>query len=525
MTGTTIKTARAVTVINIDKGVSLMKECLIITAILTAVIAGGCGHGNRHSGCGGHSHDEHLQLGAYCCDLEVFVDASPFVAGQTSNITAYFSHLENFKPLASGRVTASLIIGAGGVRQTLDKPAKAGVYYFRLNPSAAGSGKIVFDIETPQGKSQIVVPNITVYEDEHEAREAAAAAAVTSSDGVVFTKEQRWKSDFATAEVERAPFGHIIRTAAQIQPSQSGERIISAHTSGIVHFNTVMTEGITVNSGQTLFTIDGSAAADNNLSVRYAEAENEYNRAKAEFERKAELAKVNIVSQSDLLRARTEFTNAEAIYNNMRRNFSAGRQSARSPITGFVTRVMAQKGQYVEAGQPILVVSQNRDLFIRAELRPRYFHLLNNIASVNIRPMNGERAFSLEELGGRVLSYGRSTDVSNPLVPVVFQINNSAGFIAGSFVELFIKTQNAQQAIIVPNESIVEEMGSNFVFVQLTPEYFEKRAVRIGMTDGVHTEIREGNVAAGERVVSRGAILVKLAQASGALDPHAGHAH
>ena len=63
-----------------------------------------------------------------------------------------------------------------------------------------------------------------------------------------------------------------------------------------------------------------------------------------------------------------------------------------------------------------------------------------------------------------------------------------------------------------------------FVFVQLTPEFFEKRPVKTGATDGVRIEIKEG-VTKGERVVSRGAILVKLAQASGALDPHAGHAH
>jgi RND family efflux transporter MFP subunit len=295
--------------------------------------------------------------------------------------------------------------------------------------------------------------------------------------------------------------------------------------SGMTLFtNDMVTEGKAVHAGQSLFTIDGSVTADNNLAIRYAQAESEYNRAKAEYERKTELAKENIVSQSDLLQAKTEFTNAEALYNTLQRNFSAGRQNITSPIGGYVTRVLVQNGQFVEAGQPVLIVSQNRDLFLKAELQPRFFDLLANITSATIRTLNNNRTFTLEELGGRVLSYGKSADVSNPLIPIVFQVKNTAGLLPGSFVEMFIKTQTSVQAITVPNGAIVEEMDNYFVFVQLTPEYFEKQAVKKGVTDGIRTEITEG-ISAGDRVVSKGAILVKLAQASAALDPHSGHVH
>lgn len=359
--------------------------------------------------------------------------------------------------------------------------------------------------------------------NEYEAHEAADAV-VTSGNSIVFTKEQSRKVDFATEEVTKEPFGQVIRTTAQIQPSQGDERIIVAKASGTVVFNSNITEGKNVSSGQTLFTIDGSGMADNNLSVRYTQAQSEYNRAKAEYERKTALAKNNIVSQSELLQAKTEFTNAEAVYNNLKSNFSTGRQSISSPIGGFVTSVLVGNGQFVEAGQPVLVVSQNRDLFLKAELQPRFFDVLGTITSANIRVMNSNRMYTLEELGGRVLSYGKTADINNPLIPVIFQVHNRAGLLAGSFVEMFIKTQTNAQALTVPNEAIVEEMGNLFVFVQLTPELFEKRPITKGVTDGMRTEITEG-VTAGERVVSKGAILVKLAQSSGAVDAHAGHVH
>ena len=504
----------------------MKKTVAVITAMFAAFIISGCGECKKeHVSGDDHDHGETLQLTAYSSELEVFIEAYPFVAGQASNQRVFISRLEDFKPLTEGSVTISMIVGTDGARQTLDKPTKPGIYPFRLSPPAAGKGRIIVDIQTASGKSQIVIPDITVYTDKHGADKSAAAAAVESSSGVAFTKEQSWKVDFATTEIRREPFGQIIRTMAQVQPSQGDERIITARTSGTTFFNTVVTEGKAVRAGQTLFTIDGNATIDNNLAVRYAEAESEYNRAKTEYERKTELAKENIVSQSDLLRAKSEFTSAEITFNNLRSNFTAGRQNVSSPINGFVTRVLVQKGEFVEAGQPVLVVSQNRDLFIKADLRLRHFGLLNNITTANIRLLNCNIVHSLESLGGRIISYGRSADISNPLIPITFQVNNTAGFVPGSFVEMFIKTQTSSQAITVPNEAIVEEMGSYFVFVQLTPEFFDKRAIKKGVTDGVRTEISEGDVAPGDRVVSRGAIFVKLAQASGALDPHAGHAH
>jgi RND family efflux transporter MFP subunit len=264
--------------------------------------------------------------------------------------------------------------------------------------------------------------------------------------------------------------------------------------------------------------------ADNNLSVRFSEARNEYSLARAEYDRKAELAKDRIVSQRELRRAETEMENARANFNNLQKNFSAGKQSVNSPIGGFIAAVLVRNGEYAEAGQPVLRVSQNRNLFVKAELRPKYFEELNRISTVTFRFMENKATYTLEELNGRVVSFGKSADTGNPLLPVLFQVDNRAGFIPGSFIEMFIRTQAGEEVLTVANEAVVEEMGNYFVYVQLTPELFEKRLVKRGRTDGLRTEITTG-VSEAERVVSKGAILVKLAQAAGAIDVHSGHVH
>lgn len=500
-----------------------MKIYNLVTALLIAIALTSCSQ-NQSGGSDEHAHDERLRLTAYNSDFEVFAEARPFVVGQESDILAHFSHLKDFKPLAGGSITVSLIVGTDGIKQTIEKPVQDGIYRFNIKPSAIGTGKLIFDISSPEGKSQVIIPNVKIYDNEDTAQHAAIDAVVSSSNGVLFTKEQSWKVDFATEEARFEPFGQIIRATAQIQPSQGDERVVAAKASGMVLFpNDNVVDGKAVSAGQSLFSIESSGLADNNLDVRYNEAVSEYNRAKADYERKKALAADKIVSESDLLKARTDYTNAEIVYNSLRKNFSSGRQVISSPINGFVKQVLVRNGEFTEAGQPVLVVSQNRDLMVKAELQPKYFSVLGSITTANLKILNSNLIYTLEDLNGKVISYGKSADMNNPLIPVVFQVQNSVGLLPGSFVEMFIKTQTNNRAVTVPNDALIEEMSNYFVYVQMTPEFFEKRAVRLGMTDGFRTEVTEG-VADGERVVSKGAILVKLSQASGALDTH-GHAH
>jgi multidrug efflux pump subunit AcrA (membrane-fusion protein) len=98
------------------------------------------------------------------------------------------------------------------------------------------------------------------------------------------------------------------------------------------------------------------------------------------------------------------------------------------------------------------------------------------------------------------------------------------GFISGEFVELYLKTITSSVALTIPNEALLEEQGNLFVFVQVHPELFEKREVSVGSTDGIKSEIKSG-ITNADRIVTKGAILVKLAQSSGALDAHSGHVH
>ncbi|HCC29351.1 MAG TPA: efflux transporter periplasmic adaptor subunit [Marinilabiliales bacterium] len=331
--------------------------------------------------------------------------------------------------------------------------------------------------------------------------------------------------DFATGLPSKEPFGQVIKTTAQILPAPGEEMILTAKTNGIVLLTTnYVLEGDSVSKGQLLFSISGNGLAEDDASVRFTETKNNFEKAVSDYERMKELSKEKIVSGKELLEAKNKYDNSKAIFDNLNENFSLKGQNVTSPMTGIVKQLFVQSGTYVEAGQSLLTITQNKTLVLHAEVSQKYIPILGSIHSANIRTLPNNQIYTLEQLHGKVLSYGKITNSDNYLIPVNLQIDNLGGFVAGGFVEIYLKTLTQSQALTVLTTALLEDQGNFFVFVQVTPELFEKREVKIGATNGVKTEILNG-ISAYERIVTKGAILVKLAQATGSLDAHSGHVH
>lgn len=494
----------------------------IIFFVLLAIIFTSCKENQTQEKEDSHSHEDiKLQITSYSNEFELFAEADPFVVGHTSGILSHFSHLPSFKALEKGEVKIRLIVSGNEVSQTLAEPTRKGIYKFRIKPNKAGKGLLIFDIKSNGIKSQIT-SNIEVFSDEHDAIHSAEDAEISIGDAVPFTKEQSWKVDFATELPLKHEFGQNIKTVAQVQSLQRDEILISAKTSGIILFSNNIVEGQSVNLGQILCNISGKGLADNNFAVRFAKAQNNFNKAKQDYERQKDLAKDKIISEKELLNAKNKYENTKAIYGNLNKNFSSTGQNLKSLLNGYVKQIFVKNGQFVKIGQPIASISQNQILLLRAEVQQKYASVLNKITSATILLNN--KTYTLEELNGKILSFGKSVSSDNYLIPISLQIENNGRFINGGFIELYLKTLTNSKALTIPNSALLENQGNYFVYVQVNPEVFEKREIKIGKTNGFRTEILSG-INLKERVVTIGAVLVKLAHATGNLDAHSGHAH
>ncbi len=474
-----------------------------------------------------HSHDEEvkLQYTAYSDKFEAFVEVDPLVLGQKAGILAHFTSLPDFTAMKEGTVTSRLVIFGKETSQTVSKPQKKGIYKFELVPEDIGHGELIFDIHTNDGDYHITIPEVRIYSNEHDAMHAAEAKQIDNANGVFFTKEQSWKIDFETTKVKREPMGQVISTTAQIQSAPNDEMIVTAATNGVVFLSEYdILEGKEVKKGQLLFGISGSSLAENNSQVRYLEAKNNLELSEANYLRKKELAQDKIVSESDLLEARTQYENARVVFSNIQGTFSSDGQSVTSPKDGYIKQLLVKNGQYVEIGQPIVSITQNKSLFLHADVRQKFHSILDNIVSATIRTPFDNEIYTFDQLNGKIISYGRSTNNHNFLIPINLEIDYIEGFMPGSFVELKLIASTNQNTLTIPVGALLENQGNYFVFVQHTPELFEMREVKIGVTDGLRTEVLKG-LTDDDRVVSKGAVHIKLARSTGSLDAHSGHVH
>jgi membrane fusion protein, heavy metal efflux system len=125
---------------------------------------------------------------------------------------------------------------------------------------------------------------------------------------------------------------------------------------------------------------------------------------------------------------------------------------------------------------------------------------------------------------GRLTGIGKVLESESRTLPITFALDNRRPTLpVGQTAFLHLLFDSTASKPVVPSEAIVDDAGRPIVFVQLEGETFERRAVTLGARTGDLVQVTEG-VKAGERVVTKGAYLVRLASLSTSVPAH-GHVH
>ena len=459
-------------------------------------------------------------LTAYGDSIEVFAEVGKLHAGEETFILAHITGLKDFKPVDADEVTFILTVGGNSVESVAEK-LSAGIYRCNIMPGKSGEGYILCKVALPGGVSETVTA-VTVFDAGHH-HHATAAGHEHGSNMVAFTKEQSWKIDFATEKVTARPVNKVVKGAARVSNAPENITTIVAAASGKVRYNNAVAIGRTVRAGETLFIMETGDVADDNAAIKFAEAESRYNYAKAEYQRKSELVKTKIVSLSEFQAVEADYLQAKAVYDNLNKNFKSGKMFLKSPVAGYISDITVASGDYIAEGTPLATLQRDGELQLFCEVSVRHAEALRNVTDVNIE-LNDGTCYSLAQVGGRIAGIGRGVQSDCNMIPVTVMVKNLKGVVPGNVVNVYLVAPSSENAIVVPRSALVEEMGRFFVFVQHTPVMFEKRLVTLGVNDGKYVRIISG-VAEGERVVTNGAVSLKLSQGAGALDPHAGHVH
>lgn len=364
--------------------------------------------------------------------------------------------------------------------------------------------------------------NHTEHNHAHDGHNHAQAEAEHkhNENEITFPADQAARTDFKVEEIQPSTFHNVIPCTARILAAQGDEATVVAPISGVVSFGGKrLSTGAQVLRGQSLFAISSRDLASGSQVDKIAA---EYRRAEAEYNRLKQLVEDQIVSRSDFEAAESAYLKAKAEYDAVAARSSEKGSNVGAPIAGYITSLSVSEGDFVEMGQPMATVSQNRRLQLRADLPQRYYRELRTISTANIvDPATGE-SYRLADCGGRLLSVGRIADSGSTLIPVTFEFDNRNDLPQGAIVEAYLVGAPIAEALVVPVTAITEAQGLYYVYVQLDADCYERREVALGASDGERVQLLSG-IEAGDRVVTRGAVNVKMAAASGAI-PHS-HQH
>jgi membrane fusion protein, heavy metal efflux system len=464
---------------------------------------------------------------------ELFMEYPPLVAGTDAAFHIHLTDLSSFQPLREGRVVVRFE-GDAIERFDVDGPSTPGIFNVSLKVPAARRYQVAVEVHSANVQDELRIGAVTVYPDD----ESALASINTDDEGATsFLKEQQWTLDFATLRVEARERRQVVAVSATVQPHAGGSAEVRAPAAGRIAAGSGYAIGTPVARGRTLVELLvrnerlGEAPV---LKLELSQAETALRLAQEDLARVERLASAGAVPQRRLAEAKAAHETAASRVKIAQQQLEhlelsrtgqgsgdAGeRVIVRAPIAGVVADANATPGATVEEGELLYRIVALDRVYVVGDVPEQHLARLENSTAAEIEVPG----LSAPLQTTRLVSVGRVVDPQKRSVPITFELARPPSALAiGQGVTLRLITASRGAELAVPADAVVDDGGQTIVFVQTGGESFERRPVRVGGTrEGGFLQI-EG-VEAGERIVTRGAHLVRLAALSPQTPGH-GHVH
>lgn len=463
---------------------------------------------------------------------ELFVEFPRLVAGEKSAFAAHLTRLADFRAVTAGRVR--VVLSGGGQADesfAVEGPSQPGIFRPEALPRQAGERELAIEVATPEVTVRHELGPVTVFAD----RKTADAAGGEHDDegGIGFTKEQQWKVDFATAEVTKRPLRPSVAATGVLRARPDGEALLTAPAPGQVNAAGKFPQlGQVVRKGDILAYLSPRLGGETDfasLQASASKAKVELEQAERERARMESLFKDEAVPEKRLFAARAAETSARAEHDAASRRLGqyggSGGVPLRAPVGGLLADVRVSPGAFAAEGAVLFHIVDRRALWLELRVPESEAVRLVSPGGAAFHVDGIEEGFDVVAgKNGRLIAVGGAVDAATRSVPVVFEFEKPDERLrVGAAAKAQVFVGSPREAIAVPATAVLDENGIAVVFVMTGGESFERRPVRLGARDGDWVEVVEG-VEPGQRVVSRGAYLVKLAATNTGQIGH-GHAH
>ena len=362
-------------------------------------------------------------------------------------------------------------------------------------------------------------------EAEQQAKSETSAPPATNV--VTFSAEQVQHGGVRWAAASSSEMVPTIEVPGQLGPNEDRTARIGAPAQARIMTVHVRT-GDRVSAGQPLVTLQSQQASTARADVQKAEADAASRRTALTYARmareraerllaakaaaRAEVERAHAdeqAAQAALAQAEAELSRARSSVRQLGAVDGAGDTIVRARISGVVFTRDAAPGAVVEAGAPLVSITDDSTLWLEASVADRAASALRNGAQVRFTVP----AFPNETFTARIEGIGGALDPQTRTVPVRSLVQNRDHKLRASmFATVFLGAGAARQAVAVPESAVVLVDEKPVVFIAKPDANggasFERRDVAIGAKRNGQALISEG-VRPGEIVVIEGAFAVK----------------
>ena len=273
-------------------------------------------------------------------------------------------------------------------------------------------------------------------------------------------------------------------------------------------------EGQPVHKDEILFRIDPRPYQ---ATLRQAEAnalrdKAARDQARSQATRYKELLDKNFVSKEAYAQFRTNAETAEAVAKASQAALENARLNLeyctiRSPIEGFVGKVLLQAGNLVKANDvnPLVVINQVRPVYVNFAVPEQNLPEVRKYMAagpLSVKVVSPDEA--LGRVAGRLIFIDNAVDPSTGTIRMRAQFDNTnAELWPGQFVNVSVLLYEQADAIVIPAQAVQNGPEGQYVYVVGEDLLADVRKVTVVRTDGDQAIVASG-LAKGERVVTRG---------------------
>ena len=464
---------------------------------------------------------------------ELYLEYPALVRSQKERFAIHLTRLSDFKAVKD----AACEVHLGAEIFACDPSTHPGIFGANVAPKTPGEANLSIVVHGKDLNETFDVGAVKVATDSASVEKPPEAKEET----INFSKEQQWALDFGTELVAEQGLRDSLRVAAETVPRTGGEAAVIAPTGGRLVVEKTFAVGTSIQKGTELASILPPAGPLTDMAtLQLAEAEAKVSleqaqrdRARAErlltagavpARRTEEARTVEATAQVRLQAAQTRLMQFDATRFGEGADAGVKHFVVRAPISGILAESNAIGGANTDPGKILFRIVDIDSIWVSGVVPESEYSKLRALSGAEIEMPDALPGRSQIRQAGKLVAVGRLVDPETRTVPVTYETDNRDHRLAINqtvFLRLFLTPMG--KSPVVPEAAIIDDAGRPVVFVQKGGETFLRKPVKLGIRNHGMVQVIEG-VSVGDRVVTKGAYLIRLSTMSSAVPAH-GHVH